>query len=142
MVGGPTHAWGISSKRTRDAAAVDAAKHPDHLLENASVGAGVREWLNGMKRQGCCRAVAFDTRLGKPKIVTGSAARGIQRKLHSAGFTTFDTGHSFTVTAFAGPLSSGEIERAQQWGEAMGRKLLNLTAASPPQTSDVLTATR
>jgi hypothetical protein len=142
VVGGPTHAWGISSRRTRDAAAIDALKHPDHLLENASVGAGVREWLNAMKRQGCCRAVAFDTRLGKPKLLTGSAARAIQRKLHSAGFTTFDRGHSFTVTATAGPLSPGEIERAQRWGLAMGRKLLSLRAADAPQTPDVLTATR
>lgn len=142
VVGGPTHAWGISTKRTRDAAAVDAAKHPDHLLENASDVTGVREWLHGNRRQGCCRAVAFDTRLARPKLFTGSAARAIQRKLHAAGFTTFDTSHSFTVTGSAGPLSSGEIERAQQWGESMGRKILDLTAALPPQTPAVMATTR
>lgn len=142
VVGGPTHAWGVSSRRTRDAAVVDAGKHPDHLLENASVVAGVREWLHAMKRQGRCRAVAFDTRLGKPKLLTGSAARAIQRKLRRAGFTTFDRAHSFTVTASAGPLSPGEIERAEQWGEAMGRKILNLTEAPAPKTPHVLTSTR
>jgi hypothetical protein len=141
VVGGPTHAWGISSRRSRDAAVIEAAKHPDHLLENASVVAGVREWLHAMKRQGCCRAVAFDTRLRKPMLVTGSAARAIQRKLHGAGFTTFDKGHSFTVTSTAGPLSPGEIERAQQWGESMGRKILNLTTVHAPQTTAVLTTT-
>jgi len=142
VVGGPTHAWGISSRRTRDAAVIDAAKNPDHLLENASAVAGVREWLQSMKREGRCRAVAFDTRLRKPKMLTGSAARAIQRKLHRAGFTTFDRGHSFTVNGAAGPLSPGEIERAQQWGEAMGRKILSLTAVHVLQTTAVMTTTR
>jgi Flavodoxin domain len=130
VAGGPTHAWGMSSRRTRDAATLDAVKHPDHLLENASVATGVREWLRRMKGRGACQAVAFDTRVDKSKLLTGSAARVIQRGLRTAGFSVFDHSKSFRVTASAGPLVSGEIDRARQWGEAMGRRVLYLAPAS------------
>jgi hypothetical protein len=57
----------------------------------------------------------------KPKLFTGSAGRAIRRGLHRAGFTTFAKTHSFAVTDMTGPPASGELERAAQWGEAMGR---------------------
>jgi len=121
VVGGPTHAWGLSSKRTRDGANQDAIKHPDHLLDTAHAGAGIREWLKDIRFHHECRGVSFDTRLDKPRAITGSAARTIQRRLHRAGLTSFDKPHSFTVTGMAGPPSPGEVDRAAQWGEAMGR---------------------
>jgi len=85
VVGGPTHAWGLSSKRTRVAAQQDAVKHPDHLLDTAQEGPGIREWLQEVHCNHQCRAVSFDTRLDKPKVFTGSAARSIQRRLHREG---------------------------------------------------------
>jgi Flavodoxin domain len=128
VVGAPTHAWGLGGKRTRQGAAQDAAKHPDHLLDGATTDAGIREWLNEVTCANTCRGVSFDTRLDKPQILTGSAARSIQRRLRSVGFATFDRPHSFRVTGMAGPLAAGEIERAAQWGEAMGRTIVPLTA--------------
>lgn len=130
VVGAPTHAWGLSRGRTREAAVMDAAKHPDHHRESVPLGPGVREWLRELKQQDTRRGVAFDTRLDKPKLFTGSAARTIQRGLRAAGFSTFGEPHSFTVTGMAGPLTLGEVERARQWGEAMGRTIVQLT---PPQ---------
>jgi hypothetical protein len=127
IVGGPTHAWGLSSKRTREGARQDAAKHPDHLLESAPMGPGVREWLQGLKRHAACPGAAFDTRFAKPQLFTGSAARGMQRALTSVGFTTASAPHSFKVTGMAGPLAPGEIERAEQWGEEIGRAVVKLT---------------
>jgi Flavodoxin domain len=127
VVGGPTHAWGLSSKRTREGAAQDAVKHPDHVLDSAPSGSGVREWLDEVKCHDGCRGVAFDTRFDKPKVLTGSAARSIQRHLHGVGFSDFDKPHSFTVTGMAGPLASGELDRARQWGEAMGRTMVPMT---------------
>jgi Flavodoxin domain len=127
VVGAPTHAWGLSSKRTRQGAAQEATKHPDHLLEAVTQDPGVREWLDGVRCSGSCRGVSFDTRLDKPRLLTGSAARSIQRRLRGAGFATFDKPHSFQVTGMAGPLAAGEIDRAQQWGEAMGRTIVPLT---------------
>jgi hypothetical protein len=127
VAGAPTHAWGLSGQRSREAAVLKAAKHPDHLLDCVPCGPGVREWLREVKGHGMCRGVAFDTRLAKPKLLTGSAGWAIQRGLHRAGFSSFGTAHSFKVTGMAGPLATGEIERAQQWGEAMGRTILHLT---------------
>ncbi|MEY2400849.1 MAG: hypothetical protein QOJ08_960 [Ilumatobacteraceae bacterium] len=121
VVGAPTHAWGLSSKRTREGAAQDAIKHPDHLLDTKAMGSGVREWLHDLKYSGDCRAVSFDTRFDKPQLMTGSAARSIERRLHGVGFAKVSRPHSFRVTGMAGPLESGEIDRARQWGEAMGR---------------------
>jgi hypothetical protein len=121
VVGGPTHAWGLSSKRTREGAEHDAIKHPDHLLDTAQGGIGIREWLRVVHFHHECRGVSFDTRLDKPQALTGSAARSIQRRLHHAGLTSFDKPHSFRVTGMAGPLAPGEVDRAAQWGEAMGR---------------------
>jgi Flavodoxin domain len=127
VVGGPTHAWGLSSKRTREGAKQDAIKHPDHLLDAAQAGSGIREWLQEVHFHSACRGVSFDTRLDKPQALTGSAARSIQRRLRHAGLTSFDKPHSFAVTGMAGPLAPGEIERAAQWGEAMGRDLARVT---------------
>ena len=128
VVGGPTHAWGLSSKRTRVGAQQDAAKHPDHLLDAAQPGTGVREWLQDVRCDHQCRGVSFDTRLDKPQALTGSAARSIQRRLRHIGFSDFGTPHSFKVTGMAGPLAPGEIDRATQWGEAMGRTIVPRTA--------------
>ncbi|MEP7112452.1 MAG: flavodoxin [Ilumatobacteraceae bacterium] len=128
VVGGPTHAWGLVGKRSRAGVVADVAKHPDHILEAAASDSGVREWLKEVKRSVACRAVAFDTRFDKPMILTGSAARVIQRRLGGVGFSRFDKPHSFKVTGMAGPLAPGEVERARQWGEAMGRTLRVATA--------------
>jgi hypothetical protein len=127
VAGGPTHAWGLSSKRTRVGAEQDATKHPDHVLDDAQAGIGIREWLQDVHFEHPCRGVGFDTRLDKPQALTGSAARSIQRRLHHVGLASFDKPHSFKVTGMAGPLAPGEIERAEQWGEAMGRELVRLT---------------
>jgi hypothetical protein len=127
VAGAPTHAWGLSRKRTRDGAALDAIKHPDHLLESVATKTGVREWLHGLEHHVAFRGVAFDTRLDKPKVVTGSAARAIQRGLHRAGVSVIAKPQSFVVTGMAGPLAAGEIERANQWGEELGRVIAKLT---------------
>jgi hypothetical protein len=127
VAGAPTHAWGLSRRRTREGAAVDATKHPDHLLESLATKTGVREWLHDLARHSGVRGAAFDTRLDKPKVVTGSAARAIQRGLHRAGVSVIAKPQSFVVTGMAGPLGSGEIERANQWGEELGRIIAQVT---------------
>jgi Flavodoxin domain len=127
IAGAPTHAWGLSRKRTREGAATDAVKHPDHHLDSEAAETGVREWLAQLQRRVGCRAAAFDTRLDKPVLLTGSAARAIQRGLQRAGFESVARPESFLVTGMAGPLAPGEIERAEQWGEAIGRSIVQLT---------------
>ena len=129
VAGAPTHALGLSRSNTR-AAALDATKHPDQLVESSSVRTGMREWLHGLPRQYALRrGVAFDTRYDKPKVITGSAAKVIQRGLRAAGFAGFGEPHSFLVDSMTGPLVAGEVERARQWGEAMGRMLVGMNMA-------------
>jgi hypothetical protein len=130
VVGAPTHAWGLSRTSTRESAAQDAVKHPDRLLDSGQPGTGVREWLQELVPAAGRRAVAFDTRLDKPKVLTGSAARAIQRGLRHAGFTLIAKPESFVVSGMAGPLAPGETERANQWGEALGRTIARLTLDS------------
>jgi hypothetical protein len=130
VVGAPTHAWGLSGPRTREAAVLDGIKHPDHLLDADPQTDGVREWLHEVPRPVSCFGVAFDTRLGKSKLLTGSAGRAIQRGLRHSGFATLAEPHSFTVTGMAGPLAPGEIERAEQWGEEVARMTIKRTGST------------
>ena len=81
VVGGPTHAHGMSSSRTRQSAAERAAG------PLVSQRIGIREWLDNAKAQVFdIHAAAFDTRINGMAIFTGSAARGYAKGLRSAGF--------------------------------------------------------
>ncbi len=60
-------------------------------------------------------AAAFDTRLGKPKLVTGSAAKGIAKRLRRHGYQVVGE-ESFIVDEGPGPLHEGEVDRAREWG--------------------------
>jgi hypothetical protein len=113
VVGGPTHALGLSRHSTRK----DAAEQADRPL--VSTGLGVREWLDAAAPQGMtCRAAAFDTRCAKPRL-PGSAARAAVRRLRRAGFQPTAAPASFYVTGTKGPLVEGELERARRWAEGL-----------------------
>ncbi|MGZ4724684.1 MAG: flavodoxin family protein [Ilumatobacteraceae bacterium] len=126
VVGAPTHAWGLSRRRTREVAASDMAKHSEQRVSQGALATGVREWMRGLKLQRSCRSAAFDTRLDRPRLFTGSAVRAIGRGLVAAGFSVFGEPHTFRVSGTTGPLAFGEIERAREWGEAMGRTMVQL----------------
>ena len=126
VVGAPTHAWGLSRRRTREVAASDMAKHSDQRVSPVAVTTGVREWMRGINLQRSCRSAAFDTRLDRPRLFTGSAVRTIERGLVAAGLSVLGEPHSFRVEGTTGPLAVGEIERAREWGETMGRTMLQL----------------
>jgi hypothetical protein len=114
VVGGPTHAFGMSRDSTRR----DAAKKADR--EPVSKGQGIREWLAGVQGQAPRLAAAFDTRFKKPRLITGSAARGAERRLRELGCQISAPAESFFVAGTAGPLLDGELERARRWGERLG----------------------
>jgi hypothetical protein len=97
------------------------------LLVVGGHGPAAREWLHQLPRHRSCRGVAFDTRFDKPTLLTGCAAKSIQRGLQAAGFSAFGEPHSFLVTGTAGPLTFGEIEPAREWGEAMGRMIVGMS---------------
>lgn len=114
VVGGPTHAFGLTRPSTRE----DAANRVGH--EVVSTGIGLREWLGALGRTPSrIAAAAFDTKANRPRM-PGSAARAAHKRLRSLRFTTIAAPVSFYVADMTGPLVDGELDRAYRWGEALG----------------------
>ena len=113
IVGGPTHAHGMTSAMTRRGAVADAEKK--HLqLDPDAVGMGLREWFDRLDPKQHARAVAFDTRFDGPLVFTGRAAKGISKRLHDHGFALCAEPESFLVDK-ANHLVDGEADRARRW---------------------------
>jgi hypothetical protein len=117
VIGGPTHAFGLSRPGTRQSAAQQAE---DGLV---SAGIGLREWL-GVLRKGAAdvAAGAFDTRISRPRL-PGSAAAAADKRLRRLGFRRMAPPTSFYVEGTTGPLLDGEAERARRWGEALAAEV-------------------
>jgi hypothetical protein len=129
VVGGPTHAWGMSRTNTRHGAAQQAAKSPALTMEPGAEGPGIREWLDRVDQQRSAptRFAAFDTRMRAPLGLSGSAARKIDRRLRHAGAARAAAAEHFIVSK-DNRLVDGELEHARAWGERLGAQL----AASQP----------
>jgi hypothetical protein len=118
VVGGPTHAFGMTRPGTRRSAA-----------EQAGAGAvpaetGLREWLESLPADGGGRlAAAFDTRVDHPRM-PGSAAAGALRALQHRGYERVCRQESFRVNGTKGPLLPGELERARLWGSGLVARVL------------------
>ena len=119
VVGGPTHAHGMTSAATRSSAR-DAAHKPDsHLtLEHDSEGPGLRDWFDGLDKLTGTKAAGFDTRLDASVMLTGHASKGICHRLSRHGCTLVAEPESFLVTK-ANELLPGEADRAKHWGHAL-----------------------
>jgi hypothetical protein len=134
IVGGPTHAFGMSRPRTREDASRQAGGHV------VSERNGLREWLTTLVRTDrSLAAAAFDTRIDRPRV-PGSAARGAEKRLRKLGFRIACPSESFYVTGTTGPLVDGETERARRWGEELGRGYLGVlqrTGAAGVHSEDV-----
>jgi hypothetical protein len=111
VVGGPTHAFGMSRPETRRNALVEAGRD----MEAARTG--LREWLAGLRFTLTGTAVAtFDTRIHRPHL-PGSAAHAAERRLRQRGFRVVTRAQSFYVKGTDGPLLDGEALRAHRWAE-------------------------
>ena len=114
VVGGPTHAHGMSRASTRKAAVQAADKPVGGLqVEPAALGPGLREWFGSLGDYPV-RAAAFDTRMHGPAMVTGRAARGVTRLLRQHGFEVVAEPESFLVTK-QDRLEPQEEDRARDW---------------------------
>ncbi len=112
VVGGPTHAFGMSRSTTRQDAMSQAGK------DQAAAGLGIREWLESLDRAADdTPAVTFDTHIDKP--VPGSAGRAAEKRLRKLGYRIVEPAESFSVSGTPGPLVEGELERARRWGEQL-----------------------
>ncbi|MEX1157372.1 MAG: flavodoxin domain-containing protein [Thermomicrobiales bacterium] len=95
LVGGPTHAHGISQP--------------------------MRQFLDNLPKDAVSNvAVAtFDTRFHKPKLIVGAASDGIAKRLRKRGARIVTEPESFWVESGEGPLSAGEVERARTWARTL-----------------------
>ena len=110
VLGGPTHGWGMTKPASRN--------RPN--TEGYAVGA--REWLAGSGQGAGKLAAAFDTRFGKPRWLTGSAALRIHRSLERSDYRLVAPPESFFVLHTEGPLRDGEEDRARAWGAELARR--------------------
>lgn len=128
VVGGPTHAHGLTSVKTRANAADRAG------IRLVSRGSGVREWIDALLpgRAGTT-AVAFDTRIKGPELLWGSAAKGASKRLQALQFRVLAPA-SFIVGGPAGEpfdrMSDDEIRRARDWGDTLAAAVRRTVAGA------------
>lgn len=116
VVGGPTHAFGMSRPGTR----------ADAVRQGASGSAeapGIREWLSRLEAAPGVPVATFDTRVTKVRHLPGSAARAAAKVLRRRGFTQAAATESFYVDDTQGPLVGGELERAEAWGATLAARV-------------------
>jgi hypothetical protein len=118
VVGGPTHAHGMSSSTTRMTATTDEK----NAYDDPTVGPGLRGWIKDLPSSDSRPFVAFDTRFRHSVLLTGSAAKGIARRLEDRGARSVVPAESFFVTK-DNTLESGEVERAEVWAAGMAASL-------------------
>ena len=123
IVGGPTHAHGMSRAATRKAGASDKR----NTFAEPTVSPGLREWLVDLPDGAMRPAAAFDTRFDRSPLLTGSAAKGIVRRLQQRGFTMVAPPESFFVTA-DNRLEQGQTDHATAWGAALADRITVATA--------------
>jgi Flavodoxin domain len=117
VVGGPTHVHGMTSVASRKSAASDEKNtFPEPTSEP-----GLRTWLKELPSGKGRLAAAFDTRLDKPVLVTGSAAKGIARRLRGRGFRLVTQPECFLVST-ENRLLEGELEHAAKWAEEVAEQ--------------------
>jgi flavodoxin-like protein len=112
VLGAPTHVHGLSSRFSRRAAL-------EQKGEEREPGGGTRGWLAALPPGAGRRAAAFDTRIDKPVVLVGSAARTLARRLARKGFALVAPVESFFVRDSEGPLEEGELERARAWARRL-----------------------
>lgn len=123
VVGGPTHMHGLSTGHSRRMGADAANEEEDVRLEpGATAEPGLRRWLGDLDKCEHTPAASFDTRLDRPAAFTGSASRGIARRLRRRGYEVVGS-ESFLVEDSEGPLEEGELERARIWGAGLGARI-------------------
>jgi hypothetical protein len=118
VVGGPTHAHGMSRAGTREAAVAEAHKPDSGLtLDPDAEGPGLRDWFTALPPLHA-KAAAFDTRIDFPAVLTGRASKGIGRRLRQLGLELVAEPESFLVTKH-NQLEPDETTRARQWGRQL-----------------------
>ncbi|MDO5743142.1 MAG: hypothetical protein Q4P23_01630 [Micrococcaceae bacterium] len=132
VIGAPTQEHGLSLPLARADAVTQSLIQSPRQLDQAAGGIGVREWLAVLPSMDGFYA-AFDTRLRKIRLATGSAAAQIDRRLRSRGLIRAIASESFFISS-ATELEDGEEERARDWGEELARLFSGFEPGSPGGT--------
>jgi hypothetical protein len=133
VVGGPTHAWGMSRPNTRTTASAQADKAGSSLsLEPHATAPGLREWfespvsapgaagsIGSVRSTALTKAAAFDTRMQLPRLLTGRASVKLVHALRRRGYDVIASPASFLVGRKSTALVAGELERAREWGATL-----------------------
>ena len=109
VVGTPTHAWGLPRRSSWVEQATET--RPTRPI---------REWLADLPDGNGRPAAAFATRLASPRLLTGSSAPGIARRLRRRGWSRIAPAASFLVTATDGPLEPDQLTNARNWACTLG----------------------
>jgi len=119
IVGGPTHAHGLSTDSSRQSAMQDEHK----AFGEPTMGPGLREWMDTLPDVASRAAAAFDTRIGgAPKWLTGTAAKHVAERLEAHGYRLVTEPECFLVTRH-NELVDGEVERATTWGSGVASSM-------------------
>ena len=118
VIGGPTHALGMSRAATRSSRATHVVTAEDRARAESEPEAdsseGVREYLRRLRLRPGQPAGVYDTRVNT-SVPTG-ASRGIARRVTALGAALLTSAQGFPVRAITGPLAEGVEERAAAWG--------------------------
>ena len=111
VVGGPTHAFSMSTEGTRTAARDQGATQ--------TPARGIREWIEALSSPARAVPVAtFDTRVVSPRL-PGSAAKKAMKRLVALVFRPIAKPETFGVHGYSGPVADGELDRAREWGSEL-----------------------
>jgi flavorubredoxin len=135
VVGGPTHAHGMSRADTRMGAVIASNEESGSAfqLDADGEGRGLRDWFASLG-QLKTKAAAFDTRVDIPAAISGRASKGIARKLRHHGATLISEPQSFLMTT-ANRLQPDEQAHARDWGARLGINMQRTDDVHQPPTS-------
>jgi hypothetical protein len=136
IVGGPTHRRHMTTDSSRKShisreKKAQAKGEPPHELEPNAEGPGLRERFYLMwPAKGWSNAAAFATCLRS--VLAGSAGPEIARTLRGHGYELVKNPEEFILDDAYGPLHTGEIDRAKEWGAQLVR-----TSVAHPEGSAI-----
>ena len=111
VVGGPTHAFSMTTASTRESARQQGA--------TTIPVRGIREWIEQLASPSrAVRVATFDTRTVSPRL-PGSAAKKAMKRLVARGLEPAAKPETFGVHGYGGPLADGEESRATEWGASV-----------------------
>lgn len=115
VLGAPTPSFSLSRRSTR-ADAVRQGAPPERA------GAGAREWIAAVRPESFStkKIAVFDTRVGRVRRFPFAAGLTAARLLRRRGFEVVGGPAAFLVENTPGPLTDGELDRAEAWGRTIG----------------------